>query len=84
MKHYQKALSYWQKGEYQKALQELPKVRRGVEQKELLRAYIYRDMGRFVSEVKVLEKFIPTATVPALLSDAYSLLGQAYNILAKS
>ena len=83
-KHYQKALSYWQQGEYQKALQELPKVRRGVEQKELLRAYIYRDMGRFVSEVEVLEKFIPTATVPALLSDAYSLLGQAYNILARS
>ena len=30
MKHYQKALSYWQKGEYQKALQELPKVQQGV------------------------------------------------------
>ena len=88
-KLYIKALELWQKKEYKKAenmLSMLLPYDRAYHKVILLYAYIQRDSGKYLTEIKTLtDSFqIFAEKSPLLLSDLYSLLGEAYNIIGNA
>ncbi len=88
-KLYIKALELWQKKEYKKAenmLSMLLPYDRAYHKVILLYAYIQRDSGKYLTEIKTLTDSIKIFVdkSPLLLSDLYSLLGEAYNIIGNA
>lgn len=83
MELYKKALAAWEKkdmGEAQRILKEMQAFPGAVNLRSLLlEAYIYRDSGRPMSELRVLQRIIELfgGQKDPLLSNAWSLLGAA-------
>lgn len=83
------ALELWQKKEYEKAentLSMLSSSDRAYPKVILLYAYIQRDGGRYLTEIETLtgSVHIFEDKGTSLLSDVYSLLAEAYNIIGNA
>ena len=89
MESYREALAFFREREYGKALEAIGRIRELVlrwPRLDLLEAYVYREQGRYVSEICLLRGCLDGLDLEdsgerELAAEAWSLLGSAYYML---
>lgn len=92
LKVYQEALAFYRKKDYGAALDRIDQLRKQVlrwPRLNLLEAYVYRDQGKYLSEIRLLRDFLqeflnPTPEEREVVATGWSLLGSACYMLGQN